>query len=459
MALFLVVVSVIFSMPGNALSKEYRLDNFIILVDEQVVIPGAFDVIAGQGGVRADGTARRTDIGSRDIVVLGGTMATRIPVNAPALPTTPPPLDVNGNGVAVIGKNITLKNHARLSHLIYDQATGSLTDVGVAGRLGPALTENDLGNNSLNDTGSKDLPSFPSFPTITPSNLASDDIIVATNATVSPPPGVYRDLVLGYRSIVNFQSGVYTFRRIIVNFASAYKLIMENDVQINVKEFVRLAEFGDVNPTLSSNVTIYVEGQDGSYGGVNKNKNGVKHSNGSALPAAFEYDGDGVFRLCFVFVKNGTINMRGHSAPAYATQFFGNSFQEIANLRYELQHPGEVCFDATIDCACINNFKVKADGSIQVFGNNFSSKTVARLAIFTEGAAAALNGLAAGDAGADQVFGTLDLIGAGQFNTAAGVTGLLTPGQKYILGIIYPVDSVTGNTGGYCIFTDKLLEP
>lgn len=454
-AVFAVLIaSVLFAMPGSALSKDYRLDNFIILVDEQIVIPGAFDVESGFGGVRADGTARRSDLGSRDRIVLGGLLATRVPVEAPLLPTVPPPLDINGQGVAVIGKNITLKNFARVSHIIYDLATGSFTDSRVS-KVGPALTEDDLGLNSLNDTNVKALPDFPSFPTITPGTV---DIVVPANGTASPIPGAYRDLIVGSRGIVNFQSGVYTFRRIIVGTASAYKLIMENDVQINVKEFVRLAEYGDVNPTLSKNVTIYVEGQDGSYGGANKNAKGVTHPNGSALPAAFEYDGDGVFRLCFVFAKNGTMNLRGHSAPAYATQFFGNSFQEIGNLRFVLRHPGEICFENFIQCACITNFKVKADGTLQVFGTDFGPKTVARLAIFSESAgAAALNGLSQGDIGQDQLFADLNLIGPEEFITNAALGNTLPLG-KYILGIIYPVNTITGNTGGYCIFTDKLLE-
>jgi hypothetical protein len=456
-ACLLVIAAVLFTMPTNALSIDYRLDNFIVLVDDQIVIPGGFDVISGQGGTRADGTGRRSDIGSRNSIVLGGPISVRIPVEAPALPTVPPPLDVNGAGVAIIGPNVELKNQSRVSHVIYDAATGSFVVSGTLGMLGPALLENDLGLNSLNDTGNKDLPDFPSFPTITPGAV---DIVVPANGSASPLPGAYQDLIVGSRGVVNFQSGVYTFRRIIVNTASAYKLNMENDVQINVKEFVRLAEYGDVNPGLSKNVTLYVEGIDNSYGGANKNKNGVKHGAILPAPAAFEYDGDGVFRLCFVFVKNGTMNVRGHSSPPFATQWFGNSFQEIANLRVVLQHPGEICFESTIQCACITNFKLKGDGSIQVFGNNFSSKSVARLAIFTEAAIESLNGLSEGNVvpSADQLFSSLDLIGPQQFNTAAGVTGLLKSGEKYILGIIYPVNTITGNTGGYCIFTDKLLE-
>jgi hypothetical protein len=328
--------------------------------------------------------------------------------------------------------------------------------------VGPSLLET-FANNSLTATNGLELPAFPAFPSFTASSSSADDIVVGASASADIVPGTYRDLVLGLNSVARFkESGIYTFRRIIAGTASSYALIMDaNDIQIRVQDFVRLAEYGSFNPTGAKTVTLYIAGQDGAYGTDsrrNRNNFGVTRAEGGRLPAgrfpaAFQYTGDGVFLACFVFVPNGTMNIRGHSNPAWATQWFGDSLQEIGGLSITLKHPAEICFGlAPIDCACITDFTLQGDGTLRVNGVNFSTATIQRLAIFTQNYDPPDLFITQGDVGVDQLAADLTISPPDTFTTNNNVQVLLAPGN-YILGIIYPA----GSTAGYCIFTDKLL--
>lgn len=438
----LAVLAVFAMAPLTASAVEYRLNDFMILVDDQLIIKGAADVTSFQGGI-FQGTQMRSDLGSRVFAQIGGRLRARIPVEAPTLAD-----------VAVIAPDVTLGNFASVSHVI-----GTINDVGTSGRQGPTLAEPDICNNTLNDTGGVDcLPDFPSFPTFVP---GTDDVEVLTSGLIriggvdQPPgplpPGDYRDLLLGFRARINFQSGIYNFRRVIENVAGSYNLIFEDDTEIRVKQFVRLAEYGNVNPTGARNVIIYVEGSDGDYGGANRNQDGVY-----AEPAAFEYDGDGILSLCFVFVPNGTINLRGKSKAPVATQWLGKSFQEISSLRISMQQAIESCIPGGIECACITDFTLRSDGTLRVKGINLSEDTVGKLAIFTQAYSAALAGVSGGDAGADQDAVNLDFVSLDRFNTVNDIQSLLVPGN-YFLGIIYPLNALL-DVPGYCILLDKELE-
>jgi hypothetical protein len=457
--------------PSIASAKAYRLQDFMILVDDQLIIKGAADVTSYQGGI-FQGVQMRSDLGSRNFLQIGGKLTTRIPLAAPTV-----------TDVALIAPIVTLGNFSKVSHVIYDLATGSYNDIATVGRLGPTLLEDKICDNSLDDTGGSDcLPDFPSFPTFAP---GATDVVVPSSGSTSITPGSYRDLIVGFRGKVDFAAGIYNFRRIIVNVAGTYSLNFEDDTEIRVKDFVRLAEYGDVNPTGAKNVIMYVEGTDGSYGNANRNQDGVDRTSSLILPpnspvspepAAFEYDGDGHFELCFIFVPNGTMNLRGHSQPVWATQWLGNSLQEISSLRISLQQASESCVPGGIECACITDFKLISssdpakDGRLRVKGINFSEDTVGKLAIFTENASESINGLSGGDANADQAAAVLDFVSTDQFNTVNNVVEDLQDansnypsGAKFYLGIIYPTrpnptppPSVI--VPGYCIFTDKVLE-
>lgn len=433
-------VTVLFGfIPSNGEAAEYKLDDFVILVDDQLIIKGAADVNAYTGA------GRRTDLGSRNYAEIGGKARCRIPVGAPTLAD-----------VAVIAPNIRLGNFAAVSHIIYDAATGSYADVATAGRIGPDLLESDMGNNSLNDTGIKDLPAFPAFPgTIIPGIV---DVVIPSAGSQVVPPGAYRDLLVGFKGKVYLQSGVYTFRRIIFYPSGEYNVFFENNTEVRVKEFVTFSEYGNVNPTMATDVVLYVEGSDGTYGGDNKNPKGVYGE-----PVAFYYAGDGHFCLCFVYVPNGTIGLRGKSQPPHTTQWFGLSFLEVSTLRISLNQSTEICYIRPgIECACITDFILNSDGTLQVKGVNFSEETVERLAIFTPDAALIAGGVTSGNTGSDQLHSSLDFISLDRFDTQNDVVGALnaagyTTGAEFLLGIIYPIDLKTGNVGGYCIFTDKKL--
>ncbi|MCE5335142.1 MAG: hypothetical protein LLG06_11225 [Desulfobacteraceae bacterium] len=314
------------TVPNASSAASYSLGNFLILVDDQLVLKGAANVNCCEGA----SIPARSDLGSRNSIVLGGTAATNVPVGAPAL-----------KDVAVIAPNVKLGSFAHVSQVIYDAATGSYVASG-SGIIqpNPGNLYNDLGNNPLNDTGSKDLPAFPVFPIIT---VGASDVVVPQNGNVNISPGSYRDLIVGAYGTVNFTTtGIYQFRRIVASTATAYSLVMQADnIQINVNDFVSLGEFGNINPTGRPGLSFYVAGMDGTYGGANKNAKGVARDSGT-FPAAFQYAGDGVWNACLVFVKNGTANIKGHTL--FATQWFGNSLQEISNLSLDLQSPGQACF-------------------------------------------------------------------------------------------------------------------
>ncbi|MCE5333800.1 MAG: hypothetical protein LLG06_04350 [Desulfobacteraceae bacterium] len=436
--------------PCVSQAAEYSLKNFLVLVDDQLILKGPADIVPNQGA----SVPARSDLGSRNKITLGGSATTDIPDGAPA-PANPLELP----DVAVVSPNVLLKAFAKVSMIVYDTATGSFPTPSGSGIVLPPAGRifNDLGNNPLNTTGDKSLPDFPAFPTVT---AGTTDVTVEASATVNIVPGNYRDLIIKAKGQVNFmEAGTYQFRRIITTTASKYSLnMLSEDIRIQVKEFVRLSEYGDVNPTNQQFLTIYVEGADGAYGGANKNQKGVTRSIGT-FPAAFEYDGDGTFNACFVFVKNGTMNLRGHQS--YITQWFGDSLQQISSLSISLQHPGHICYDVDIQCACITSFKLnKSTGILTVNGINFSTKTVEKLAIFsTSAAVAGVQNLTGGDLGKDQLaafLSGLSAAGSTTFKTVNNMGTVLGPGNYY-LGIIYPVSAETNNTPGYCIFVDKPL--
>lgn len=319
----------------------YNLGDFLILVDDQLILPGPANVNCCLGPSGA-----RSDLGSRSTIVLGGSATVNAPVGAPTI-----------QDVAIIAPTVTLKKFAKVSQTI-TQSAASLIKSG-SGIVGPSVATVDPNLPS-------DLPAFPPFP---PSiTVGTNDINVPAKGTVTisptlatfsttPPTTVaapFRDLIIGANATVIFDPGgstaPYQFRRIIANTASKYQLIFNApNITVNVAEFVRLAEFGLINQAHQTGLVFNVAGTDGTYGGANKNKLGVVRPPAGAFPAAFEYDGDGVFVACFVFVKNGTANLRG--ITLYATQWFANSLQQIPNLTITLESPGEKCFIST-PCPC-----------------------------------------------------------------------------------------------------------
>ena len=434
----LFLASVVALSPAVSYAAEFRLEDFLILVSDQLILRGFVDVISGGGA-----PTRKSDLGAGNSAEIGGKGPSRIPT------VIPDPTD----NVAIISPNVKLGNYAKVSHVIYDAATGSFVDNCTQQCIGPMILENDLGNNSRNDTGSKALPDFPSFKSCTP---GATDVIVPLNGNVTLIPGSYRDLIIGANGKVHFTfglDGVYCFRRIITTAASSYKLFFDqDDIQISVQDFVRLTEYGDFNPTGAKRITLYVAGVDDSYGGANKNQKGVVRG-GISAPAAFEYDGDGLFEACFVFVKNGTINLRGYSHPtSWRTQWFGNSLQEISSLKITLFQTDEVCFE-TKECACISDFKLLGDGTLRVTGFNFNTHSLERLAIFSANFSDILGNVTQGNLGKDQLIANLTILSPSAFVTNADIAALLGPGS-YLLGIMSPP---TGNPSNYCIFREKLL--
>lgn len=445
LACMFLLTSLIALTPAVSYAVEYRLEDFLILVSDQLILRGYVDILVG-GGQTATPIPKKSDLGAGTIAEIGGKGLSRVPVGAPALV-----IGGISDDVAVIAPKIKLGNFAQVSHTICDGA-GCIDDVGTVGRKGPTLAEDKFCDNSRNDTGAPcSLPDFPAFPTIT---IGTTDVIVPASKTVTLTPGNYRDLIVGAFGKVHFTNpitsdGIYNFRRIIISGASSWELIFDaDDIQVNVQDFVRLTEFGDFNPTGAKGITLYVAGIDNSYGGANKNQPGVY-----GPPAAFEYDGDGLFIACFVFVKNGTINLRGKSHPLFwQTQWFGKSLQELSSLMLAFKQTPETCFEHK-ECACITDFKLRPDGTLRVTGFNFDNRSLERLAIFSGAYADTLALVTQGNLGKDQTFANLTILSPTVFFTNNDIATLLGTGS-YLLGIMSPP---TGNPSNYCIFREKLL--
>ena len=100
----------------SAQAREYRLVDFMILVDDQLIIKGAADVYVDSSQV-VQGIPRRSDLGSRNFIQIGGKLSTRIPVDAPTV-LTPPGTNA---GAAIIAQNVTLGNFAKVHREESDQ--------------------------------------------------------------------------------------------------------------------------------------------------------------------------------------------------------------------------------------------------------------------------------------------------------------------------------------------------
>ncbi|MCE5333069.1 MAG: hypothetical protein LLG06_00610 [Desulfobacteraceae bacterium] len=435
----LAAVSTLAAIPaGVSRAAEYSLKDFVILVDDQLIMKGIANIECCQGAA----VSARGDIGSRNSIRLGGVGRTEVPDGAPVL-----------QDVAVIAPNVTLNSFAAVSEVIYDNATGSYTVKG-SGIVQPLAgnIHTDLGNNYLNDTGSKNLPDFPSFPSLI---AGTDDIVVPSKGNVPIIPGTYRDLIIGSNATVNLSCGTYNFRRIIANTASRYQIVFEDcGTQINVKEFVRFAHYGSFNPTAKHDVTLYVGGYDGPYSGANKNKNGVARTIGT-FPAAFEYDGAGEFHATLVYVKNGTINIGGPASTAFSTHWFGDSFQEVTGQAITLRHPGEICdcFSTATPCGCIESFSLnKTTGILKVCGRNLNRKTVGCLAAFSPTQACSIGGAIC----LDRYVFDLTFDEDGSCLTAYPDFAILASGIYY-LGIVAPIAPDTENTPHVCVYTNYPL--
>ena len=208
---------------------------------------------------------------------------------------------------------------------------------------------------------------------------------------------------------------------------------------IKVEEFVQFQEYGNVNGTntkvgINKSHTVLefqVRGQDGSYGGVNKNPDGLPLGGGDPEPAAFVYYGDGMFYACRVIAPYGTVGFGGHQT--YGTQVIGQSFRHVNNIAMSFQAAPSACFDmgALAGSACIDDFDVIPENgltgeglNLEVRGVNLAQDSFRRLGIFISTTILDLNNMPdMGDAGADQLTHELVFINDKQFNTQDDASG------------------------------------
>jgi hypothetical protein len=332
----------------------FTLEDMVILTDGDINIGGFFNVLQGS-------ICSRT--GNINLGGAGGT-AVRIPIGACA--------DTSSDVIAATG-TINLGNYVYVAH-----TRGNVVKTGLGGCQ------------NLKDPAMA-CPDNPPFPSFSASNNAADDLVCTASGT-NIVPGTYRDLKILQNGKCNFRGpGDYNFRRVSADVYSRYQLnFLDRPAQcdpdlfpfnLNVKEFMFLAEYGLINADKTPSVFFHVEGTDGTYGGANKSP--------LLIHSAFTYMGDGVFFTCYVFVPNGTIGLRGHGTPN--TRWIGEAFAEIPSLTVNVAGPlNPECCAVERDCACIINFFDKADfdktviagSTIRLIGKGFKGSTVSQVLFY-----------------------------------------------------------------------------
>jgi uncharacterized repeat protein (TIGR01451 family) len=222
-------------------------------------------------------------------------------------------------------------------------------------------------------------PDDPPFPSFTASADPADDIYcVKTGGGTTIAPGTYRDLIVNIPGAkCKFDGpGDYNFRRIIGKSKGIYTFENAPDpcdlnrpFNINVKEFMYVAEFSKFNKASVVPSFIHVEGADGYYDSNNTSPDGLD----GLGPSAFFYQGDGAFCVCKVFAPNGTISIRGHLKTS-CSQWVGKHFQQVDKLKINLGLPfePECCIQVIPGLACTKKF----DKSLVDLGDEITATVV-----------------------------------------------------------------------------------
>jgi hypothetical protein len=437
-----------FSLPamsapwGLVPAPPYKLENCLIYVTNSIVLRGPATVEADPNAAGSVDRPFRSDLCAQGFIQIGGSKNTSAPDGADTI-----------KDVALIAPKVFLRRFGRISEVVCQGA--NCLDISGSPTTGPAVLSTALNPGA-------DFPAFPTFPAIAVPG-GTPDVTVPNGGTVSLPPGTYGRLTLNKDGTVNFTgSGTYTFKSIEAGLSSHLNFA-QDDVILRVEEWMHIAEFSVFNPDGRVNIVVFVAGTDGKYGGLNGNKDGVTNN----VPAAFGYDGDGALIACFVYVPNGTMNLKGHVRSL--TQFFGKDFQQISGISLTIAHPQQICFNvlsvsctfiSRISCGPATNNKLVVNGDLLTPSSGFD-----KLAIWSLPDVSNINGLhPASNAkvfmrGPDPNTG-FTIVGPGVgdvLTTNASTPFGLTKNQTYYVGLI---GSVTGNPGvmqSFYVYTGQHL--
>jgi hypothetical protein len=423
---------------GSPTIDPVNPNDCLILVEDQALLPGRIWIEGDPDGGGANPGLLRSDVCAKNQIVAGGRGTTNIPEAG------------FQQDVAAIAPNIKIDRHADVVEVVYDGTGGSL-DVGSSGTITPPAFIND-------QLDPANIPSVPSVGTVVSDPTKNQT--VPDNGTLDLVPGTYGAISIGRLGVLNLvASGTYVIQNLSSNTKCVINPLAE-DIILVARDFIEIDEYCRVNEAAVPGFQLLVGGADGSYGSANKNRDGVY-----GVPAAFGYDGDGVFNACLVLVPNGTINMRGILGTAGkpgAARFQGKSFQQVTGLNIFLSNPQELC-GIDPQCGCPNSIACDSTtGVVTVTGLNLvEGLSVATLSVWSVDANIGVLS-PSGNAGADQPADMLDFTSPTEFSTVNNLAKLIRESAnggegKYLLGIIGP-PTLGGVTHGYCVHTGQQLE-
>ena len=154
-----------------------------------------------------------------------------------------------------------------------------------------------IGGDELPIPGLPFFPTLPDFRSGTPSSDPADDVVLGNGATeLGLVAGNYRDLVMGKDATVVFTGGIYSFRSISTLNNVKLHFSAPSEVRVAEKVFVDKNSFVGPDPSSvscpaasvcvsASRIIFFVEGINGSQGGLTQKPPAVEFGNMTVLEA------------------------------------------------------------------------------------------------------------------------------------------------------------------------------
>jgi hypothetical protein len=174
-------------------------------------------------------------------------------------------------------------------------------------------------------TATLTLPVFASLPAFLSATPSTTDVNVSANGTRTLAPGNYRDLIVGKKGTVIFSGGTYHFRSITTDTQA--KLLFSAASTVRVQQKMSVKATGTVGPNTgatinASAIVVYVEGINGTGGGLAETPKAVEIGTDNTLTAN-------------LYAPNGTLWIADRTQARGS--FFGKDVQIGPDVQVTLQ--------------------------------------------------------------------------------------------------------------------------